>query len=128
MVGIALRISSAGRVEGYAIEGTMPMEAVVNLVWGGSLQDLGIRVAQSGERAGLGATIPLGTDGIVGTLMMILECGNVIKTVDDIRTHPEASGRGLVMIMRVMVAGAGSTEIAFPAFKLDELIGEVAGQ
>ena len=129
MIGVALRISSPGGVEGYAIEGTMTTEAIVNLIGGSSLQDLQIRVAQSGERARLGIAIPLGADGIVGTLVMILELRHVIKTINDIGTHPGASRRGMVvMIMRVRVAGAGS-EVAISAFKLDridERMGEVA--
>lgn len=51
MIGVALWISNPGRVEGYAIEGMMTTEAIVNLIRGSSFQDLRIRVAQSGERA-----------------------------------------------------------------------------
>lgn len=76
--------------------------------------------------------IPLSADGIIGTLVMILEFRHVIKTVNDIRAHPGTSRRGVaVMIMRVIVASAGSMEVAFSAFKLDridELMGEMTGQ
>jgi hypothetical protein len=41
VIGVALRISNSGRVEGYAIEGAMAMETVVNI----GLRDLRIRVA-----------------------------------------------------------------------------------
>jgi hypothetical protein len=44
VIGVALRVSNAGRVEGYAIKEAMAMETVVNLVRGSGPQDLRIRV------------------------------------------------------------------------------------
>jgi hypothetical protein len=84
----------------------MTIEAVVNLVLGSGLKDLSIRVAQSGDRAGLAAVIALGTGGIVGALVMIPGCRHVIKTVNDIRTHKEVSMSGVV-------GRAGMTFLAF---------------
>jgi hypothetical protein len=88
----------------------MAMETVVNFVKGGGLQDFGIRVPQSSDRARLVAVIPVGTGSIVGALVMILECGHVIETVNDIWTHPEASSSGGVVVT-IVTTPAESGEI-----------------
>jgi hypothetical protein len=73
----------------------MAMEAVIDFVRGSGLQNLRVRVAQSGDRVVLAGFIPLGTGSIIGAFMMVLEYGHVIKTVN----HMEVSGM-VVVIMR----------------------------
>jgi len=57
------------------------------------LRGVAFRISASShidDRAGLDTVILLGTDGIAGALVVILECRH-IKAVDDIRTYPELS-------------------------------------
>jgi hypothetical protein len=51
----------------------MAMETVFNFVRRSGFQNFGIRVAQSGDRAEFAAVIPIGTDSIIGALVVVLE-------------------------------------------------------
>jgi hypothetical protein len=88
VVGVAFRISNTGRVESYTVEGMMAVKAFINFVRRSGFQNLRVRVAQSGDRAGLAGLIPLSTGRIVGAFVMVLEFRHVIKTINDIWVHP----------------------------------------
>jgi hypothetical protein len=51
VIVVALRVSNTGRVEGYAIKGTVTMEAVINFVRRSGLQNLRVRLVKSGHWA-----------------------------------------------------------------------------
>lgn len=87
VVRLAIWICRTGRKEGRTIERTVTVQAVDDLVAGGSPKRLFIGFSDCFQRTVPADTVPFRTDSIVWTFMVVRVESHVVQLVDDVRVN-----------------------------------------
>lgn len=103
VIRLSLSVGVPGRVKGNSIQGPMTLNAVHDLVDRRGPQCLFIGLLQRLNGALLAVPVSLGIDGVIGTLVVILEVTHVVEAVDHIWPHSHLAPARMVMATTIRV-------------------------